>query len=97
MLPPGAFSRGKQRPGTCEVTTSQFCGPRKMQEASYLLLSSLLALAFSLLPPRVGERSGVTCGPGGGALTFLLQNALSGLDECQDVRVRLAVPGERDG
>lgn len=31
-----------------------------------------------------------------GALTFLLQNALSGLDECQDVRVSLAVPSERD-
>lgn len=31
------------------------------------------------------------------ALTFLLQNALSGLDECQDVGVRLAVPGEWDG
>lgn len=32
-----------------------------------------------------------------GALTFLLQNVLSGLDECQDVGIRLAVSGEWDG
>ena len=32
-----------------------------------------------------------------GALTFLLQNVLSGLDECQDVGICLAVSGERDG
>ena len=32
-----------------------------------------------------------------GALTFLLQNVLSGLDECQDVGICLAVSGERVG
>lgn len=33
----------------------------------------------------------------GDVLTFLLQNVLPGLDECQDVRICLAVSSERDG
>ena len=47
--------------------------------------------------PSVGEQSGVPVALEEGTLTFLLQNALSGFDECQDVGVRLAVPSERDG
>lgn len=59
--------------------------------------NSLLPSHLTVCSPQVL----VTCGPGGatkgGELTLLLQNALSGLDEGQDVRVRLAVSGERDG
>lgn len=64
---------------------------------SFLLLSSLL---FQLYPPRPNLGPDHDLGPGGAAgeraLTCPLQDVLSGLDEGQDVGVRLAVPCERD-
>lgn len=77
---------------------------RSERQASPVASGLCRALPASLRPPCLLQPSpGEQSGAGGpmaleeGALTFLLQNVLSGLDECQDVRIRLAVSGEGDG